>query len=96
MKNQFLLLFLITILLFFFPNLNYSQAPNLGAAANFVFYTSIGAVASSTAVSHINGGDIGTNDGAISGFGNSSISGRMHNADALTKQASTDLLKAYW
>ena len=96
MKNKFLLIYIIAVLLFFFPYLNYGQAPNLGAAANFVFYTSIGAVSSSTAISHINGEDVGTNDGAINGFGNSILSGQMHNADALTGQASKDLLTAYF
>ena len=96
MRSQFLHVLITATMLLFFPKINFAQAPNLGAAANFVFYTSIGAVTSSLAVSHINGSDLGTNNGAISGFGNSAISGRMHNADPLTQQASVDLLKAYW
>lgn len=96
MKNKFLLTFITAILLFSFPNLNYGQAPNLGAAGNFVFFTSIGAVLNGTSASHINGGDMGTDDGAISGFENSTLSGQMHDADALTSQAAKDLLTAYF
>ena len=96
MKNKFLLTFITAILLFSFPNLNYGQAPNLGAAGNFVFFTSIGAVLNGTSASHINGGDMGTGDGAISGFENSTLSGQMHDADALTSQAAKDLLTAYF
>ena len=96
MKNHFLLLLITAILLFLFPNLNYSQAPNLGAAANFVFFTSTGAITGYSTISHINGGDVGTNGGAISGFENSTISGSFHNTDALTQQASKDILTAYF
>lgn len=96
MKNRFLLTFFTAVLLFSFPELNYGQVPNFGAAVNFIFYTSNGAVVSSSSVSHINGGDMGTNNGAISGFENSTLSGQMHNANALISQASKDLLTAYF
>ena len=95
MRNQLLLSFITAIMLFFFPSLNFAQAPNLGAAANFVFFTSVGAVAGNAGVSHINGGDIGTNSGAITGFDNSTTSGKFHNTDALTNQASKDIFTAY-
>ena len=87
-------MFITALMLFFSPLLNFAQAPNLGAAANFVFFTTDGAV-TNTGLSNINGGDIGSNNGAITGFNNNTISGKIHNADALTNQASKDLLTAY-
>ena len=95
MKSQLLLISISVIIFLFFPTLNYAQAPNLGAAANFVFFTSVGAITGNDGVSYINGGDIGTNSGAITGFNNTTTSGQYHNADALTNQASKDLLTAY-
>ena len=95
MKSQFLLISISVIMFLLFPALNYAQAPNLGAAANFVFFTSVGAITGNDGVSYINGGDIGTNGGAITGFNNTTTGGKYHNADALTNQASKDLLTAY-
>ncbi|MBB6501084.1 ice-binding family protein [Pedobacter cryoconitis] len=66
---------------------------NLGTAANFVLFTSSGAVGN-TGVSNITG-DIGTNVGAITGFGISTVVGTMHTADAATLQGAADLLSAY-
>ena len=76
-----------------FPDVNILQAPNLGTAANFVLFTTTGAVGN-TGISQVNG-SIGSNDGAISGFGSSTINGTIYNADATTIQCSADLLAAY-
>ena len=66
---------------------------NLGTAANFVLFTSSGAVGN-TGISNITG-DIGTNVGAITGFGTSTVAGAQHTADAATLQCAADLLSAY-
>lgn len=90
MKNK-LLPIVISIALFLFHNANYAQAPNLGTAAGYVLFSSTGAI-SNTGLTHVTG-NVGTNSGAITGFGN--VNGVMHNADASTDSAKTDLLKAY-
>jgi hypothetical protein len=90
MKNtlQRILPFLVSL---FSPVLNFCQAPDLGTAANFVLFTTTGAV-SSTGISNITG-DVGSGTGAISGFG--ALNGAVYNSDAVTTQASADLLVAY-
>ncbi len=68
-----------------------AQAPPLGTAANFVLFTSVGAV-TNTGVSQVTG-NVGTNSGSTTGFGN--VNGQMHDNDGASAQASTDLLIAY-
>ncbi len=65
---------LITLTILYFPHLVLAQ-PNLGTAANYVLFTTIGAV-SNTGISQYTG-NVGTNSGAIAGFGN--VDGQMHN-----------------
>ncbi|MDB5223510.1 MAG: hypothetical protein JWN83_2177 [Chitinophagaceae bacterium] len=90
MKKQ--LQSIITALSFlFFPATNFAQAPNLGTAANFVLFSSTGAVGN-TGISQLTG-NIGTNSGAITGFGN--VNGVMHTPDGATAQCATDVLAAY-
>lgn len=75
---------------------DYSPAPAvdvLGSVAAFALFTSAGAV-SHTGTSGIVG-DIGTNFGAISGFGTSTHVGSFYNEDAVTAQAALDLESAY-
>ncbi|MFZ1688851.1 MAG: ice-binding family protein [Flavobacteriales bacterium] len=69
----------------------FGQAPSLGTAADFALFTSVGAV-SNTGASRITG-NVGTNTGAITGFGN--VNGVMHNNDDMTLQTSADVLAAY-
>ncbi len=73
------------------PTINYAQAPPLGTAADYVLFSTVGAVGN-TGISHLTG-NVGTNNGGITGFGN--VNGQMHNADGSTGQASADLLIAY-
>ena len=73
------------------PGLSFSQVPNLGTAANFVLFTSVGAV-TNTGISHLTG-NVGSNSGTSTGFGN--VNGQMHDNDGATAQASADLLTAY-
>jgi len=63
---------------------------DLGSIANFTLYSASGAV-SNVGISDITG-DIGTNLGAISGFGTpSSLNGSIQNANSITSQAALDL-----
>lgn len=73
------------------PLLTSAQAPNLGTAANYVLFTTIGAVGN-TGQSLLTG-DVGTNNGGITGFGN--VNGVMQSASIATSQAGADLLIAY-
>lgn len=91
MKTK-LLLIVTTVTLLSFPKLNFGQAPNLGTAANFVLFSSNGALTSTAVLSQLTG-NVGTNIGSNTGFGN--VNGVMHAADTATMQASKDLLKAY-
>lgn len=68
-----------------------AQAPSLGAASGFVLFSTIGAVGNIG--NSILTGNVGTNNGAITGFGN--VNGTMHNANGTTFQAGADLLLAY-
>jgi hypothetical protein len=70
---------------------NYGQAPNLGTVADFVLFSANGDV-SNTHLSHLTG-NIGTNNGSSTAFGN--VNGVMHDMDAASAQASADLLVAY-
>ncbi len=74
-----------------FPNVNFAQAPNLGTAANFVLFTTNGAV-SNVGISQLTG-NVGTNNGSSTAFGN--VNGQMHDADGVSAQAASDLLIAY-
>ncbi len=65
--------------------------PDLGTAANFVLFTTTGAVGS-TGISEITG-NVGSGTGAITGFG--TLNGLIYNSDAVTTQATTDLTAAY-
>lgn len=71
--------------------ISYGQGPGLGTAGSFVLFTSIGAVGN-TGQSQVTG-NVGTNNGDITGFGN--VNGSMHNADIVTNKAAADLLIAY-
>ncbi|TRZ70656.1 MAG: DUF3494 domain-containing protein, partial [Bacteroidetes bacterium] len=63
----------------------------MGTAANFVLFSTVGAVGN-TGISQITG-NVGTNSGAITGFGN--VNGQMHTGDGVTGQCAADLLNAY-
>jgi gliding motility-associated-like protein len=73
------------------PGVFLAQAPALGSAANFVIFTTGGAVGN-TGTSHLTG-DVGTNNGAFTGFGN--VDGVMQAANGKTATAAADLNTAY-
>jgi hypothetical protein len=91
MKNKILLIIVTVWTLLTFPNSNFGQAPALGTVANFVFFTTTGAVGN-TGISRIIG-NVGSNNGAVTGFG--ALNGSVYNADAVTAQAVTDLNSVY-
>ena len=91
MKNNLTSFIVTVVTIITFPCFILAQAPNLGTAANFVLFTTTGAV-SSTGISTITG-NVGSGTGAITGFGG--LNGLIYNADAVTTQASADLLVAY-
>ena len=90
MKNKLLLSLTATALLTL-PNVIFGQAPNLGTAANFALFSTNGAVTNS-GISHITG-NVGTNNGSSTGFGN--VNGGMHDGDGTSSQCAADLLIAY-
>ncbi|MCE3294532.1 MAG: hypothetical protein K0R65_246 [Crocinitomicaceae bacterium] len=77
--------------LFLVPALIFGQVPDLGTAANFVLFSSNGAM-TNTGISQITG-HVGTNNGAVTGFGN--VNGVMHDTDGASAQAAVDVLAAY-
>jgi Ice-binding-like/Secretion system C-terminal sorting domain len=91
MKTHLQKAFAFTAVIFILvPTLTLAQVPSLGTAANFVLFTTDGAVKNENAASQLTG-NVGTNNGSSTGFGN--IDGRMHDGGA-SIQASADLLIA--
>ncbi len=86
-----LLQFVTAVTLLSAPLTTFAQPPVLGTAANFVLFTTVGAV-TNTGTSHLTG-NVGTNSGSSTGFGN--VNGVMHDNDGATAQAAIDLLAAY-
>jgi len=82
---------LTAIVLYLIPTLNFAQAPPLGVAAGFVLFSTDGAV-SNSGISHITG-NVGTNNGSSTAFGN--VNGVMHDGDGVSAQCAADLLIAY-
>lgn len=80
--------------MFLSPTVIQAQAPNLGTSANFVLFSSVGAVTNSgiTYLTHLTG-HVGANSGAISGFGN--VDGNMYAGGPQSAQCVVDLLIAY-
>lgn len=73
------------------PAVYFGQAPNLGTSANFVLFSTNGAVGNSG--NSLLTGNIGTNNGSSTAFGN--VDGGMHDADGVSAQCATDVLFAY-
>ncbi|MCX6270428.1 MAG: ice-binding family protein [Bacteroidetes bacterium] len=74
-----------------FPGVNFGQSITLGTASDFVLFSTVGAV-TNTGISHITG-NVGTNSGSSTGFGN--VNGVMHDNDGASAQCAADLLIAY-
>ncbi len=89
-----LLFIATTVALLFLPNINFAQAPTLGTAADFVLFSSVGAVTNSgtTFLTRLTG-HVGANSGAISGFGN--VDGNMYAGGPQSALCAIDVLSAY-
>ena len=86
-----LLKMLTAIVFFALPGEVFGQAPTLGSAADFVLFSSVGAV-TNTGISHLTG-NVGSNSGSSTGFGN--VDGVMHDNDGASGICSADLVIAY-
>ncbi|HEX8270634.1 MAG TPA: ice-binding family protein [Flavobacterium sp.] len=86
-KLRFVALFAVTA----FPAYLSAQAPTLGAAADFALFTTTGAVGNAS-LSHITG-DVGSNNGPSTNFGN--IDGVMQTGNGETAAAAASLTIAY-
>lgn len=80
--------------LFLLPLTGFAQAPTLGAAANFVLFTTIGPVTNSGIpyLTHLTG-NVGTNTGSSTGFGN--VDGQMHDGGVTSTAAASDVTLLY-
>src|SRR6218665_3918316 len=84
--------FVLPVVCFFsYPLFSFAQAPALGSVADYVIFSANGAIGN-TGASQLTG-NIGTNTGAITAFGN--VNGVMHNSDGSTGAAQADLATAY-
>jgi hypothetical protein len=83
------------VLLLLIPTVNFAQAPPLGTAADFVLFTSVGAVTNVGTYKYLTHltGNVGSNSGSSTNFGN--VNGVMHDGDGASGQCATDLLLAY-
>jgi hypothetical protein len=72
--------------------LSFGHAPNIGTVADFVLFTTAGAI-SNTGISLITGGAVGTNAGAMTGF--DSVICIKHIQDSATDKCSIDLQAAF-
>ncbi len=91
MNNPLRYIIATAITLLAIPSVNFGQAPNLGSAANFVLFSTDGAV-SNSGISQLTG-NVGTNNGSSTNFGN--VNGGMHDQDITSAQCAADLLIAY-
>ena len=94
MKTK-LLSVLTAVILLLIPTLNFAQAPPLGTAADFVLFSSVGAVTNVGTYKYLTHltGNVGTNSGSSTNFGN--VNGVMHDGDGASGQCAIDLLSAY-
>jgi gliding motility-associated-like protein len=90
MKNK-IISAVAAILAFLSPTVVHSQAPNLGSAAGFALFTTVGAI-TSVPPTYITG-HVGSNSGAGTGFGN--VNGNMYSSNGITALCAADLLAAY-
>jgi hypothetical protein len=79
------------VMLLFSPTLAFSQTLEFGALSSFVAFTGIGACTNAGTFT----GDVGTNNGVITGFVGPGFTGTIYNNDAVTLQAKADLFSVY-
>jgi gliding motility-associated-like protein/uncharacterized repeat protein (TIGR01451 family) len=91
MKNKLLLILVTTVSMFILPKAHFGQAPTLGTTADFVLFTTNGAI-TNVGITHLTG-HVGSNVGGSTGFGN--VDGVMHDQDPASAQATLDLNALY-
>jgi hypothetical protein len=90
MKKQ--LLHIVTaVTLLSLPQINFAQAPNLGTAADFVLFSTNGAL-TNVGISQLTG-HVGSNNGFSTNFGN--VNGVMNDNNGASALCAADLLTAY-
>ncbi|MEI7492071.1 MAG: ice-binding family protein [Bacteroidota bacterium] len=94
MKTQ-LLKVLSAVVLLLSPILQFAQAPPLGTAADFVLFSSVGAVSNVGTYKYLTllTGNVGTNSGSSTNFGN--VNGVMHDGDGASLLCASDIQHAY-
>lgn len=93
-KQKVQLLQFMILIAFTSPIITFAQLPNLGTAENFAMFTTVGALGN-TGTSTITG-DIGTNGGAVSGFGAPTVvNGNIESVNDATVQCALDVQAAY-
>ena len=90
--RQKLLFFISVFILLLYSIEGFGQVPNLKTVANFILFTSNGAM-TNTGISVTGGGNVGTNLGSIAGFTDNLSS--QHINDAYTNQCALDLKDLY-
>ncbi|MFI5148835.1 MAG: ice-binding family protein [Bacteroidia bacterium] len=90
MKKKLLILGAAALLLAL-ASKSFGQTITLGTTANFALFSTNGAV-SNTSPSQVTG-NVGTNNGSSTAFGN--VNGQMHDQDGASAQAAADLLTCY-
>ncbi len=82
------------VMLHMLPNQSFGQAPTLGVAAGFVLFTTIGPVTNSGIpyLTHLTG-NVGTNTGSSTGFGN--VDGQMHDGGPTSIACAADVIALY-
>jgi len=94
MKTLLIQFIVTTVTVLSFPAVNFAQTPSLNSAANYVLFTTTGAVGN-TGISQITG-NIGTNAGAITGFEPpTTLTGSIDSGNVATVQCAADLQAAY-
>ncbi len=89
--KRFLLSVIIVLGMLIMPILTYAQAPDLGSVSSFVLFSTDGAVTNSGISQYT--GNVGTNNGSSTGFGN--VNGVMHDGDIASALCAADLLILY-
>lgn len=90
MKKQ-LLNIVTAVTLLSLPNMIFAQAPNLGTAADFVLFSTTGAL-TNTGISQLTG-HVGSNSDFSTNFGN--VNGVMNDKNGASSLCADDLLTAY-
>jgi len=91
MKNKLLLILVTSVSMFILPKAHFGQTPTLGTTADFVLFTTNGAI-TNVGITHLTG-HVGSNVGGSTGFGN--VDGVMHDQDPASAQATLDLNALY-